>query len=229
MFPTTLSFIANRARLIRRGVAAGAIGCCLSVTAHAELQWEQTRLVLEPATGASDATGFFEFVNRGTKPVRIVEVQSGCGCTVAAPEQQTIEPGAKGRIRAVYHIGSKQGRQTVDVTVTTQEPEVRRYTLAVDVGIKESAVLAPRLLYWRVGEDPTSKTIQVKLAPEFRLIGAESASADFAVDVLAPAPDAVQLRITPRDTWAKRSGTIKVKIAREDQPPVEVVATARVL
>ena len=42
-------------------------------------------------------------------------------------------------------------------------------------------------------------------------------------------PDgAVQLRVTPRDTWAKRNGLIKVKVAQGRQLPVEIMAHVRV-
>ena len=38
----------------------------------------------------------------------------------------------------------------------------------------------------------------------------------------------VQLRVTPRDAWARRSGFIKIKVAEDSQPPIEVLAQVRV-
>lgn len=196
---------------------------------RAELVWPQKRLLLEPPAGASDAVGRFEFVNNGREPVRILEVRSGCGCTVTASEKEVIQPGEKGSIRAVFHIGSRQGPQSVAVTVSTSEPEIRNYDLTVEVMIKEFVTVTPRLVFWRVGDDPTTKTLHVTLAPDFRFLGAESASTDFAVKIDSRESGKIQLSVTPRDSWAKRNGTIKIRVAKDQLEPVEIVAAVRVL
>ena len=79
--------------------------------------------------------GDFLLEQEGTTPVLVTEVRSGCGCTVMALEKNLIQPGEKGKIQAVYHLESRQGRQSVSVAVTTQEPEERRYDLTVEVEI----------------------------------------------------------------------------------------------
>jgi hypothetical protein len=204
---------------------------CLSfaAAARAELQWKRQRLHLQPVPGASDATGVFEFVNTGTAPVRVREVRSGCGCTATSLDQEVVEPGATGKVQAVYHVGNRRGKQSVGITVVAEEPEVRTYDLVVEVEIKDFVTLSPRLLYWRVGEEAVPKVVHAALAEGLRLIDVESASDEFSVE-LQPGDNAtLQLQVTPRDTWAKRSGSLVVKVAHGDQPPIEARIALRVL
>jgi hypothetical protein len=196
---------------------------------RAELQWRERRLLLEPPAGAADATGEFVYVNRGSTPVQIVEVRSGCGCTVMAAEKSVVPPGETGKLRAVFHVGSQTGKKTVAVTVMTTEPEPRQYDLTIETEIKDFISLVPRLIYWKLGDEPAAKIFQVNLAANYRFLAAESSTQDFAVEVAGQAGGSVQLRVTTRDTWAKRNGTIKIKVAQDGQPPVEALAYVRIL
>lgn len=209
----------------------GAVLVCLGLggVLRAELHWLQRRILIEPPAGAPEASGEFEFVNRGKTPVRVTEVRSGCGCTVMALEKDVVPPGEKGKIRAVFHVGSRQGRQSVAVTVTTSEPETRIYELTVEAEIKEFVSLTPRLHYWKVGDEPKPKIFQVTLMANYRFLGAESATPDFAVEVIGQENRVVQLRASPRDTWARRDGVFKIKLSQEGRAPVEVLAYVRVL
>lgn len=196
---------------------------------HAELQWLARRILLEPPAGAVEAFGEFEFINRGTTPIKVVEARSDCGCTVMAPEKSEVLPGEKGKIRAVYHIGSRQGKQSVAVTVTTSEPEAHSYELTVETEIKDFVTLTPRLIFWKVGDDPAAKIFQLTLLSNYRFLGAESSTTDFLVEVVGQADGMVQLRVTPRNTWAKRNGIVKLNVVQHPQAPVEVQAYVRVL
>lgn len=219
----------SAARIVRPWIFLALVVLSLSPLAHAELQWQQRRLVLEPAIGAHEVVGIFEFVNRGTQAVRVTDVQSGCGCTVAVLDQDVVMPGEKGRVRATFHVGDRQGRQSVAVTVTAHEPAVRTYDLTLEVVVQEFATVSPRLLHWRVGDDVSSKVFRLTLANGFGFVGAEITSADFSIAVINPSSNTVELTITPRDLWAKRSGTIKIQVAQPNHPPMEITAMVRVL
>ena len=201
----------------------------LSDTLSAEVQWKERTLRLEPPLGAQQASGVFEFTNTGTASVRIVEVRSGCGCTVAAMDKQVVAPGEKGTVQAVYHVAQRTGRQTVAVTVRTEEPEPRSHDLAVEVQIGAFAQLTPRLLYWRVGDDAAPKMLQVALVDGFEFVSAESVSGDFELAVVSKSEKAVELKVSPRDTWAKRTGSIRVTVAQPGQAEAVATALLRVL
>lgn len=201
-------------------------GCCTGL--RAELQWKETTVILEPPAGAHEAVAMFEFKNLGAGLVRIIEVQSGCGCTAAVVDDASVQPGESGQIAARYHSDGKHGRQTVALTVVTDEAPGRSYPLTLEVRLKESASVSPMSQIWRVGEDVTAKVFTVSLAPGFRFVGAESTSRDFAIEVLPGAEGRAQFQVTPRDLWAKRSAAIKVKVAGEGGAVVESVAIVRI-
>lgn len=212
------------------GVAGRLLLCHigLALTARADLEWKESRVVLRPAAGAKEAVADFEFTNRGNKAVHIINVQTGCSCTAAALERDTIEPGGVGKVRATYRSADKQGKQTVAVTVSTEEPELRTYELSLEVFLKEFATLAPQSAAWRVGEECTPKHFDVRLASGFTFVGAESTNPDFVVTVGAATPDRAEFTVMPRDLWAKRSAVIKVKVASPENRVTELMGLVRV-
>lgn len=114
------------------------------------------------------------------------------------------------------------------VTVVTNEPAVRTYELVVEVVIREFVVVTPQALQWALGSEPAGRLLQVSLVAGFGFRGAESASPDFSVEEVGRADGAVQLRVTPRDTWARRNGLIKVKVAQEGKLPADVLVPVKV-
>lgn len=49
------------------------------------------------------ATATFSFINESDQDVRIVNVQSSCGCTVTDYTTSTIKPGESGLVNAIYN------------------------------------------------------------------------------------------------------------------------------
>jgi len=197
--------------------------------ARGEIEWKERRLQLAPPAGAVRAVGEFVFINRGHEPVRVIDVTSGCGCTVAAPEPRLVPPGGEGRVRAEFHVGGRRGREVVAVAVTTEEPERRTHELLLEVEIKEFVSVTPRLLYWRVGEEPKMKQVQLVVAEGFRLVGARATDDAFAVAVVDDDASAPRLEVTPRDTWAKRNGSALILVAEGDNAPIEQRISLRIL
>ncbi len=201
----------------------------LAGVGRAELAWQEPRIRLEPPAGAKEVRGEFVFVNRGPAPVRLVETRTSCECTVLARTDAVVFPGQTGRVPVVVHLEGRRGMQTIGVVVTTSEPEIRQHELTVEVEIKEFAALAPRMVYWKVGDDSAAKVLRLTLVDGFRLVGAESSTPHFAVTTTARSADLVEVRVTPVDTWARRSGEIRIRVAQDGRPPVLLVAPARVL
>ena len=81
----------------------------LSVTARAELKWEQTQVELHPDVGDKEAVGHFKYENTGDKPVRFKSIRTSCGCTVAQTQKEEVPPGEKGEITATLKIGGRTG------------------------------------------------------------------------------------------------------------------------
>jgi len=211
------------------GLALWAMPLGARAVAAPALQWESERVTLAPPAGAADAMAEFKFTNRSETVVRVLEARSSCGCTVAALDKDMFQPGESGNIRARFHIGEREGRQSVTVWVTTDESGAKPYELALAVEIQTPVRLVPRMLWWKIGEEPVPKLVQVRLLEAWRVESVAVNSEDFAVELLKGDDGAIQLRVTPRDTWASRNSLIKLKVAHGDEPPVEFVAWVRVL
>lgn len=201
----------------------------LPSAAQAQLAWTETRLQLDPPAGAHESTAVFTMTNRGERLVRITDVQTGCGCTVPDLERTELKPGEQGTLRAIYHPGLRQGRQSVTISVFTDEGRSQPYELALDVVIKPTVGIAPRLVYWRLGDEPEARSVDVTLVEDYRLLGVESSSPDFTAELVAGEGMRRIVRVVPRDTIARRQAQITVRVARGEAEPETVVFWARVL
>jgi hypothetical protein len=62
----------------------------------------------------------FRFLNSGSKPLLIVKVEPGCGCTLADYPKEPIMPGKEGTIKANYNVSTDgQGEFRKNIRVTT--------------------------------------------------------------------------------------------------------------
>jgi hypothetical protein len=205
-----------------RAVVA-AVGCALAVRRllGAALDWESRTLLLEPPVGAAEVEGVFVFTNRGPAAVRVTDVQSSCGCTVLALDKDTYLPGERGRIRAVFHVEDREGWQSVTVSVATDEPGAKPYELALGLEIDVPIVISPRRLTWRLGDEASPKLIRLVPDEGWHVTGVTADSDAFSVELVTGGDDGTFARVAPRDTWARRSSRITVKVARGEDPPIE--------
>lgn len=196
---------------------------------QAELRFESERIVLSPPAGTDNVAADFSFENTGDAPVRITEVRSSCGCTAAALDRDVIPPGEAGRIRANFHVGSRQGRNHVAIHVSTDEGRASPYQLNLEVNIKVAVQVLPRFVYWRIGGQPQEKSLRVSFEEGYHFVGVESESPEFVVNVVSTDERSAELSVLPRDLWAKRNSTIRLKFTRPEGDPIEIPVLLRIL
>lgn len=131
--------------------------------ARAALVWENPEVDLHPTLSDKTAVAHFRYKNTGKKPIKITDVHTSCGCTVAAPPKEPISPGGKGEIVTTFTIGDRMGEQTKTVEVKTDEPEKEPMVLTLKVTIPRLLEYKPALLYWRKDEERAPKTIEVSV------------------------------------------------------------------
>jgi hypothetical protein len=195
------------------------------------LEWETERVTLAPSPGVTEATARFKFTNRGAAVVHIRETRSSCGCTVAALDRDTFQPGESGVIRAHFAAGEREGAQSVSIAVVTDEPRAEPYVLTLVVEMQLPVRVVPRFMHWRIGEQPAPKSAQVRALPGWTLVSAQTDTDAFSVELVPPSDGEgpTELRVTPRDTWAKREGRIKLTARSSDATTVESLVWVRVL
>lgn len=65
----------------------------------------------------------FEFTNSGDKDLIISHAQASCGCTVPEWSKDTIKPGGKGFVKAIYNTAGRMGPFNKSITVTYNNSE----------------------------------------------------------------------------------------------------------
>lgn len=124
----------------------------------------------------------YKFENAGAGPVTIESVKTSCGCTVAAPEKKTYQPGEAGIIKGVFNIGGRTGKQRNIIQLFTDDLAQSQIDLKLDVEIVRAVTITPRLLYWKAGEtSPKTVTIQTIPGLDSGVTDIEFNSPDFEV------------------------------------------------
>jgi hypothetical protein len=137
-------------------------------------QWSDTKI-----------SAAYKFKNTGAQAVKITDVQTSCGCTVAAPDKTTYAPGESGAINVTFDIGDRLGRQRKEITVTTDSPSQPSIVLTLLTSVPAAMTIQPEVLYWRKGDAPTPKTMTVSILEglPFQKFDVQATGDGFRVDV----------------------------------------------
>jgi hypothetical protein len=154
----------------RRRWAKCLLGALLlaGASARGDLKWQATRLEFHPALADKEVKAEFPFTNDGSAPVIIDSVVPGCGCTTAALDKMTYQPGGKGLVKATFTIGERTGFQDKVIRVKihgVQEPVV----LTMATYIPELLRIEPRYVFWRAGDPPQPRIIKLTVMPGVKL------------------------------------------------------------
>src|SRR5881398_1882886 len=170
--------------------------------ARAELKWEQTEIELRPAPADKQAIGHFKYQNTGKTPVRFKSVHASCGCTTAQTQKEEVPPGGKGEITATFNIGDRTGTQVKTVTVETDEATNQKTVLTLKAEIPQQLEVTPNFVFWKQGDKPDSKTINVKVGKDFNVkhIKVTSATPDFQTKVEEAGNSQFKINVKPQDT-----------------------------
>jgi hypothetical protein len=87
----------------------------------------------------------FRIENSGTGPLTLGAVQTSCGCTVAQPTKNQLEPGEASDIAADFDTSADKGPAQRIITVQTNDPKQKQLTLTMngDVKVKVDANPTP--------------------------------------------------------------------------------------
>ena len=79
-------------------------------------------------------------------------------------DENGVRSGESGEIEAKFSFGGRTGRQVNTINVTTSAAPQQPTILRLRVNIEESVKIEPQLVFWRVGEQPNSKTVHIAMA-----------------------------------------------------------------
>ena len=176
---------------------------------QAELVWESTAITVNGRAGDASATGIFRFINHGPRAVRIISVNPSCGCTVAKPAQELVEPNGSGELPAKVALSHGETSRSVSIKVSTDEGPDVHYDLSVSVHLAEAVQMVPRLLYWKVGEPPIAKRITLQVRDGVEVTGVEVQGSGFSAQLSSPSDTEPVVWVTPTDTQRKVTARLR--------------------
>src|SRR2546430_2928355 len=208
-------------------IVAFALSIIISLSARAELKWEQTSVELHPTPADKQAVGHFKYQTPGKTPVHFKSVHASCGCTTAQSQKDEVPPGEKGEITATFNIGDRTGTQIKTVTVETDEQTNPKTVLTLKAVIPQQLEISPMFVFWKQGEKPEPKTISVKAGKEFTVkhIKVTSSSPDFQTKVKETGKGEFKIDVQPKETTNLVASTLTIQ--PEDSQKV-FCATARI-
>jgi hypothetical protein len=212
---------------MKTSLLAFTLSMIMCLGARAELKWEQTSIELHPAPNDKQAIGHFKYQNTGSTPVHFKSVHPSCGCTTAQTQKDVVQGGEKGEITATFNIGDRTGTQIKTVTVETDEATNQKTVLTLKADIPQQLEVTPNFVFWKQGDKPDIKTIDVKVGKEFTVkhIKVTSSTPDFQTKVEDAGNGQFRINVKPQDT--NKVVASMLTIQPEDSQKV-FYATARV-
>lgn len=135
----------------------------LPLVALAQLEWKKTTISYDAKPEDESVTALYHFANTGSKPVKILNTKTSCGCTVAQLEKSEYAPGELGVMRVKFTFGDRTGQQIKQVQVYTDDSTQFTYLLTLEVNIPEFLSVEPQLLFWVRGETPAAKSAIIQV------------------------------------------------------------------
>ncbi|MBC7980277.1 MAG: DUF1573 domain-containing protein [Armatimonadetes bacterium] len=133
----------------------------------AGLKFDETHLEVHAALDAKEVVSEFKFTNSGTVPVKIKDADAGCSClsVKVVGDKLSYAPGESGTLRATFEIGSFQGAvdKPIHIWLDGDAEDKPSHTLVLRVHIPVIIKLEPKTLKWEIGDEATSKVIDVMM------------------------------------------------------------------
>lgn len=98
--------------------------------------------------------------NEGDRPLRILKVETSCGCTAAVPADSIVPPGKEVKIDVAFSTREYEGPQEKTLTLRTNDPAEPVVRVAVLADVKPYVRMDPTVLHFDTvprGDTPTQK------------------------------------------------------------------------
>jgi hypothetical protein len=178
-----------------------------------QLTFETTQLQFEAMSGERSWKGEFAFENRGEKPVKIVGVESSCGCVTARAEPAVVQPGEKGKVQADFLFGGRRGPQNKTIVVRTDEANRSATVLTLRGNILELVKVRPNLLFWKKGAEPAAQRLKLVLMKNSpgKVVSVSSSDPRFATELKPESGGEYEVIVTPRNTAEAAIATLTIQ------------------
>ncbi|MDF1754765.1 MAG: DUF1573 domain-containing protein [Verrucomicrobiales bacterium] len=178
-----------------------------------DLELSPASLYQKAKIGTEEVEFVYTAVNRGSKPITITEVDSGCACIEESVEPRVIPPGGTAKISAVYLTEKLNGLAEKVIAVSTDQPGVREAFLAVQLEMEPIYVIDQDLTTWSKGDKPETRTVNFDVVRDkpIRLLSAKSSRSEIKAEVeVVEEGKKYKVHLTPTSTGATLLGMVRL-------------------
>lgn len=181
----------------------------------AKFDTREIRTAAEPGVEVVDLC--YEFTNTGEIPLVVEEFSHSCGCMQAAWDGVAVAPGARGKITARFLTRGLRG--VVRKSVHVKFVEAGLVELIGEVTIPEALEYSVQSLRWSLGEAPSAKQVDIKVASKapVRVLSVSANDPSFACELQCLEEGrSYRIVITPRDTETLHICILQVRTDSKD-------------
>ena len=109
-------------------------------------------------------TTVFKFKNAGDAPLEIQKVATSCGCTSAAPEKTSYEPGESGEISVTFDSERFSGPITKRVTIHTNDANSPKTVVTIAGTVVVDITATPTSLFFAKAKMGQASTEEIKVS-----------------------------------------------------------------
>lgn len=185
----------------------------LLAAAHADLATQSPVIELKPQPEDETIITDFVFHNKGTKPVRVLKIESACSCLSASLDKAVYQPGEKGVGKAEFKISSFIGRHEKTVHVQTDDPAQQEWVIHFVIEVPEVIKIEPKTLQWWLGDTPEPKVTKVTMlgAPmTIKNITSTREQVTFSWKEITPGRE-YEITVKPNSTAEVMLGALKIE------------------
>ncbi|MEI6653286.1 MAG: DUF1573 domain-containing protein [Verrucomicrobiota bacterium] len=138
--------------------------CALQLDpAGAQLVTDLPVIELKPTPEEVSISTTFGFHNKGTRPVRVVSIESACSCLSATLDKTLYQPGENGTGKANFRLTNLTGVLEKTLRVHTDDPARPEWLIRFAIEIPEVIRIEPKTQQWAQGGPALAKTTRVTL------------------------------------------------------------------
>ena len=182
--------------------------------AHAEIATELPAIEVKPKPADEVVKTTFKFRNKGTKPVKIFDLESSCSCLSAELDKAVYQPGEEGTGTAEFKVSTFVGRHEKLITALTDDPQQKEWVITFILDIPAVVDIEPKTIQWWVGEEPVEKTTTVKMNADkpmtIKNITATRDNVEFSWKEVTPGREYL-VTVKPKSTNEVTLGALKIE------------------
>jgi hypothetical protein len=150
----------------------------MALLAQAQLTFENTTLTVPAQWSDTEIKAGFKFKNTGNQAIKINEIATSCGCTVATLEKRVYAPGESGEVNVVMTITGAEGPMRKEVTLSTNSTAQPAIGLNLQTTVPVVMQVDPKVVYWSKKDSLAPKVIAIGILPGITFEKFEAVTSD---------------------------------------------------